>query len=91
MNTLAVANLSKALPSPDVLGDLTFPGRSVLYVHEVAAKLRCSQQHIHDLIDEGRLAAINLAGAGNQTSRRSIRIPVASFHAWLANQRTDLN
>ena len=82
---------SKAVPDPEVLADLSFPGRSVLYVHEVAEKLRCSKQHILDLIDEGRLASIDLAGSGNQTARRSLRIPAEAFRLFLAKQRTDCN
>jgi hypothetical protein len=86
-----VAAPSKAVPVDDVLGDLTFPGRSVLYVHEVADKLRCCQQHILDLIDEGRLPAIEMTGSGNKTARRSLRIPAAGFRLFLARQRTDCN
>jgi excisionase family DNA binding protein len=86
-----VATPSQAVPAPDLLGDLTFLGRSVLYVHEVAEKLRCSQQHVYDLIDEGRLPAIDLTGAGNLSARRSLRIPAAGFRMWLTKQQTALN
>jgi excisionase family DNA binding protein len=42
---------------------LAFPkDRSVLMVGEVAARLRVSEQHIVDLIEEGKMAAVDIAG-----------------------------
>ncbi len=58
---------------------LDFSGRTVLYPHEVAAKLGVSVRHVYDLIDEGRLRAINLSGANNLTDRRCIRVPIEAY------------
>ena len=49
---------------------MQFPGRTVLYVHECAARLRVTPQHIIDLIEEGALAALDVGGDGG-----SVRVP----------------
>ena len=49
---------------------LQFTGRSVLYVHECAARLRVAPQHIIDLIEEGALAALDVGGNGG-----TVRVP----------------
>ena len=54
---------------------LAFPkDRSVLYVGEVALKLRVTDQHVIDLITEGKMAAVDIAG------RQSfVRVPQAAL------------
>jgi hypothetical protein len=43
---------------------LAFPkDRQVLYLGEMALKLRVTDQHVGDLIEEGEIQAINIAGA----------------------------
>lgn len=62
---------------------LAFPkDRTVLYVGEVALKLRVTEQHVLDLIDEGKLRAINIAGV-NATDRKFYRIPVEAWDAYV--------
>ena len=39
--------------------------RSVLYVREAAELLRVTEQHVIDLIAEGKLAAVDIAGRGH--------------------------
>lgn len=63
----------------DEFPSLDFPGRTVLYVHEVAERLGYSEKHIFDLIDEGQLDAFNGTGRGNRTDRRSLRIPKEAY------------
>ena len=58
---------------------LAFPGRSVLYVREVAEKLRVTEQHVLDLIEEGKLRALNIGGG----SRKFYRIPVPWYQEYL--------
>lgn len=59
---------------------LSFPkDRRVLYPHELAALLRCSVDHIYDLIDEGKIRAVDIAGGNNVSVRRALRIPVESW------------
>ena len=63
---------------------LAFPkDRTVLYAHEVAMKLRCDVGHVYDLIDEGKLRAINIAGGNNFTERRFVRIPVEAWNDFI--------
>lgn len=57
--------------------------RTVLHVMEVAAKLRVTQRHVIDLIEEGKLRAINVAGGNNASGRRHYRIPVDSWERYV--------
>lgn len=61
---------------------LDFPGRTTLYLHEVAERLGVSSRHVADLIEEGQLAAINIAGE-SATSRKHYRIPVESYRQFV--------
>lgn len=54
----------------------------MLYVHEVAARLCISKRHVVDLIDEGKLRAINISG----DARRHYRIPVEAYEAFLQSR-----
>ncbi len=45
--------------------------RTVLMVGEVAAKLRVTDQHVIDLIAEGKIAAVDIAGRQNY-----VRVPM---------------
>ena len=63
---------------------LDFPGRFVLRVGEVAARLSISKEQVVALIDEGKLHAINAAGAA--ASRKCYRIPVEALRAYLRAQ-----
>lgn len=64
-----------------VLAHGRFPGRSVLSVSEVAAALEVTERHIIDLIDEGRLAGINISASGS--GRKHWRIPVSAYDAFI--------
>lgn len=61
---------------------LAFDNRTSLHVFEVAAKLRVSNQHVLDLIEEGKLRAVNIAGE-NSTDRRYYRIPVEAYNQYI--------
>ncbi|MCU0785655.1 MAG: helix-turn-helix domain-containing protein, partial [Verrucomicrobia bacterium] len=75
MPTVATTNK----PATPISAPLLFPGRSVLYVYEVAEKLRITREHVSSLIEEGKLEAID-AGGG---SRKSWRIPVQAYEKFL--------
>jgi len=76
--------MEKIEPQQMEFPSLAFPkDRTVLYVFEVAAKLRVSERHVIDLIEEGKLRAINIAGA-NATDKRFYRVPVESWESYLA-------
>jgi hypothetical protein len=47
-------------------------------VPDVAKKLKCSVQHVLNLIDEGQLPAINIGTA----TAKFYRIPIASYEAF---------
>lgn len=69
---------------------LDFEGRDTLTVDEIAAKLRCTRQHILDLIDERALGAIDIAGRDNKTSRRAARVPIECWRDFvLASMTTE--
>jgi hypothetical protein len=60
---------------------IAFPkDRTVLYVGEVAAAWRVSDQHVVDLLTEGKLAGFDVAGR-----HEYVRMPVAAIDA-LANR-----
>lgn len=76
-------------PPPQLeFGSLDFPGRTALYPHECATKLGCHVDHIYDLIEEGRLVGINIAGGNNLSSRRCVRVPVEAWRKFLTENRT---
>lgn len=61
--------------------------RPVLFVWECARQLRISERHVIDLIEEGKLRALNIAGA-NATDRKFYRIPVEALEAFLDRRST---
>jgi len=75
------------LPLFSVLSHNIFPGRSTLYVHEVAKVLEITTPHVISLINEGLLDAIEVTGKGNKTSREHWRIPVSAYDAYLRKRR----
>ncbi len=62
-NVSEEGNLALAASKADKL----FPGRTSLYVHEVAKALRVSARHIVNLIVEGEIGARD-TGSGKATS-----------------------
>jgi excisionase family DNA binding protein len=58
---------------------LMFPGRKMLYISEVADRLQVTERHVRDLIDEGKLGAINIGG-GNL---KHWRVPTTEFEKFL--------
>jgi len=58
---------------------LLFPGRRVLYVSECAEKIGVTDQHILNLIDCGKLRAINVG----TSSRSFYRIPAEEWERYL--------
>ena len=58
----------------DTLQRLKLEKRRVLSVAEVASIFRVSSQHIFDLVEEGRIGALNLSS--RDASKQCLRIPV---------------
>jgi excisionase family DNA binding protein len=70
-------------PQQMSFGSLLFPGRTVLYVSEVAEKLNVTEQHVLNLIEEGKLLAVNIGIGG----RKFWRIPVEAYEKYLQENR----
>jgi len=56
-----------------------FRGRSLLYVHEVAKLLMVTGRHVRDLIEEGQIVAVNVAGG----SLKHWRVPLTEVRRFL--------
>lgn len=80
-----------------VLSHVLFPGRATLKVAEVAEALRCDDQHIFNLVEEGRLTGIDIRNGDLITSpkqlpkgsrRRWLRIPVSAYDTFVRARAT---
>jgi len=74
-----------SLPEEKKKPQSEFAGRSVLYVSEVAKRLEVTEQHILNLIEEGKLQAIDIGGG----SRHFWRIPVPALETFM-RERSNL-
>jgi excisionase family DNA binding protein len=57
----------------------------VLSVAEVAERLSVSDQHVLDLIDEGKLHALDVSGE-SVSGRRALRIPVKWYEDFVRSR-----
>lgn len=67
---------------------MDFPGRTSLKPHECARSIGCHVDHIYDLVEEGILKGVDIAGGGNRTDRRCLRIPVEAWRQFIAARST---
>lgn len=81
--------VQEELPLACMKAHRLFPGRTSLYVHEVADALEISIPQTISLINEGLLVAIEITGKGNKSSREHWRIPVGEFDAYVERRRSD--
>lgn len=65
---------------------LDFAGRQTITPDEIGAKLGVTTRHVLDLIEEGRISAIDLAGKG--ASRRFCKIPIESYRDFILASMT---
>lgn len=77
------------LPLSSMKAHKLFPGRTSLYVHEVADALEISVPQTISLINEGLLVAIEITGKGNKSSREHWRVPVGEFDRYVEARRSD--
>ncbi len=63
--------------------------RTMLRVQEVAALFEVTPQHVFNLIEEGSIAAVDLAAGTSRTPRTTWRIAVAEVQRF-AEQRSNL-
>lgn len=66
-----------------VLSPELWEGRAVLSVREVAGALHVTEQHVVNLITEGRLKAVNVGNGPGKNPRASWRIPVSAWDAYI--------
>ena len=72
--------VQEELPLFSILAHHVFPGRTLLYCHEVARVMRCTARHIADLCEEGTINAVNIEGE-HARGVNFWRIPVAAYDA----------
>ena len=65
---------------------LDFEGHTILTVDMIAAKLAFTSQHILNLVDDGSLVALDAKGA--KATRRSCRIPLENYRAFIMARLT---
>lgn len=65
---------------------LDFPGRTTIYVHEIAARTGYCLQHIINQVDQGLLIALD--AKSTFSSRRAMRVPVEEYRAWVLRNLT---
>lgn len=65
---------------------LDFPGRTVLYMHEIAERLGCSIDQLYKLADDGVLCAVDIASKG--ASRRELRVPIEAWRNFILARMT---
>ena len=98
MKRAATSAAQDELPLSSIRPHVLFPGRTTLYIHEVARALSCDERHVIALIEEyedtggasglkGFSIASGLASAGvakgNKTPRACWRVAVSDFDAYL--------
>ena len=69
-----------------LFASLDFPGRSTLYLWEIADRLGCTVAHLLNKVDEGALDVLDLASA--DSSRRAVRVPIESYRAFVLKHFT---
>lgn len=62
---------------------LDFPGRTALYPFEIAERIGCHVDHVHDLVEEGQLRGVDISGRNNVSNRRCLRIPIESWREFI--------
>lgn len=70
-------------PCADWLSENMFPGREKLYVHEVAAVIGVSANHLLDLILEGVIKGIVVDASAKLHSQKRWRITPADYDAFI--------
>jgi hypothetical protein len=79
--------LQEELPLMSIASHKLFPGRTSLYVSEVARALHISCLQVRNLIEEGKIKGVNIAGK-NTTLAKYWRIPVAAYDAFIKENQS---
>lgn len=78
--------MSLAAHQLDFLPSLDFPGRQTLLAREIGERLGYTERHIFTLIDDGSLVVLD--GSAKGASRRSARIPIECYRAFILKRLT---
>jgi len=90
-------DLQTELPLSSVLAHAVFPGRASLLIAEIAETLRCTEQHVLNLCEDGSLIAIDIRTgkvakpseyAKSRAARRCLRVPVSSYDTFINTRST---
>lgn len=65
---------------------LDFPGRTTLWLREIAERLGCSVKHLLRELESGSLTGLDIRGAGR--SRASVRVPVECYRDYVVRKLT---
>jgi hypothetical protein len=65
---------------------LDFPGRTTVGLAEMAQRLGCSVDHLLNEAEHGALCGLDLKGVN--ATRRSIRVPIESYRAYVLTRMT---
>lgn len=65
---------------------LDFPGRTTLYLWEIAERLGCSVRHLLNEVDAGALVGLDLSA--DKSKRRSMRVPIESYQTFVVAHLT---
>lgn len=84
------------LPLSSIAAHKLFPGRTTLYVAEVARALEIAENTVINLIEAAELGAVNIATdaqksklpPGIKPPRSYWRIPVSAFDAFVAQRKS---
>jgi hypothetical protein len=66
------------------LPSLDFPGRTTLYLWEIAERVGCTEQHLLNEIDAGSLVVLDIKAAN--VARRAARVPAESYRNWVLSK-----
>lgn len=65
----------------DFFASLDFPGRTTLYLHEIAMRIGVTVKHLLDQVEEGKLVGLDVSSA--DSNRRAMRVPVECYRNYV--------
>lgn len=77
------------MPAPEqltFLASLDFPGRTTLYLREIAERLGCTVAHLLNEIDACEFVGIDISAT--RSLRRAMRIPIESYRNYILKRLT---
>lgn len=78
--------MTSTAPLPPIPASLDFNGRTMLRLQEAADRVGVTIQHLIDLIEEGKLRALDFRGAGSK--RGTWRIAIEDYRTYVRSVMT---